>query len=145
MSQTDRAELVQTLRELALSFLRDAPQHTLSRASASTLSALERLGPQRITVLAEREVVTQPAMTGLVQRLEATGYLSRCADPGDGRASLVSITPKGSRALADRRRTHDRSIDARLANLSPEDLTTLSAAIPALTNLIEITENHAIV
>jgi len=142
MERTDRAELAQTLRELTLSFLRDAPRHDLSRAAAGTLSVLDRLGPQRITALAEREAVSQPSMTGLVQRLESLGYVERSADPEDGRASLVSVTAKGVEALEARRRVHDEVIEARLAELSEDDLRALAAAVPAIQQLISTTEAH---
>ena len=144
MESTDRAELAQTLRELTLSFLRDAPRHDLSRAAAGVLSVLDRLGPQRITALAEREAVSQPSLTGLVQRLEAAGYLERSADPEDGRASLVSVTPAGVGALQARRAAHDQMIEHRLAELSEEDLRALAGAVPALQHLISTTEAHVI-
>jgi DNA-binding MarR family transcriptional regulator len=140
VERTDRVELAQTLRELTLSFLRDAPRHDLSRAAAGVLSVLDRLGPQRITALAEREAVSQPSMTGLVQRLESLGYLERSADPGDGRASLVSVTAAGLAALESRRRLHDQIIDDRLAALSEEDLRALAGAVPALQHLISTTQ-----
>ncbi|HET8560235.1 MAG TPA: MarR family transcriptional regulator [Marmoricola sp.] len=141
METADRAELTQALRDLTLSLLRDAPRHELSRSAAGTLSVLDRLGPQRITALAEREAVSQPSMTGLVQRLEAIGYVIRSADPEDGRASLVAITPEGVAALQARRRLHDEAIDARLARLSTDDLQVLVAALPAIRQLIT-TETH---
>lgn len=137
MDAQARGELAETLRELTLSFLRDAPRHDLSRAAAGTLSVLDRLGPQRITALAEWEAVSQPSMTGLVQRLEAAGYLVRSPDPEDGRASLVSVTAEGVAALEARRRRHDEVIDARLARLSDEDLRALAAALPAIRRLVE--------
>ena len=90
------------LREFALSLVRDAPQDSLSRTAAATLSVLERGGPQRVTALAAHESVSQPAMTGLVQRLEAAGLVSRESDPGDGRAALIAVTPAGSAALSSR-------------------------------------------
>ena len=142
MEANDRAHLAQALRELTLSLLRDAPRHDLSRAAASTLSVLHRQGPQRITALAEREAVSQPSMTGLVQRLEAAGYLERAPDPGDGRASLVSVTAKGVEALEARRRVHDEVIEARLTELSEDDLRALAAAVPAIQQLISTTEAH---
>lgn len=138
-----RGELAEILRELALSMLRDAPPHRLSRSAAGVLSVLERTGPQRITALAEREAVRQPSMTGLVQRLEAAGLVSRTTDPEDGRASLVAITAAGSAELGERRRVHDRTIHAHLDELDPDDLLTLHRAVPALRHLIELTETHA--
>lgn len=127
----------QALREFALSIVRDAPQGPMSRTAAATLSVLDRSGPQRITALAELEAVTQPAMTGLVQRLEASGLVSRHADPEDGRATQIAITPAGTTELLARRLTHDDAISARLARLSPTDRELLAAALPALTHLTE--------
>ena len=137
MKQPDVSDLAQSLREFALSIVRDAPQGPLSRVAAATLSVLEREGPQRITTLAATESVTQPAMTGLVQRLEAAGLVNRQPDPDDGRAALIAITPVGSKELKARREHHDDAISARLASLSPEDHALLTAAAPALDHLTE--------
>ncbi len=125
------------LREFALSLVRDAPQDSLSRTAAAALSVLERGGPQRITTLATHESVSQPAMTGLVQRLEAAGLVSREADPVDGRAALIAITPAGSSELARRRQGHEDAISARLGLLSSYDRALLAAATPALVHLME--------
>jgi DNA-binding MarR family transcriptional regulator len=141
MKQLSTIDLAESLREFALSLLRDAPQSTLSRTSAATLSVLERRGPQRITALAEHESVTQPAMTGLVQRLEHSGLVSRRPDPLDGRATLIAITEVGSRELGERRRAHDDAIAARLDRLSPYDRALLAAAASAISSL---TETHVL-
>ena len=125
------------LREFALSLVRDAPQDSLSRTAAATLSLLERTGPQRITTLAAHESVSQPAMTGLVQRLEAQGLASRRSDPHDGRAALIAVTAAGSERLAARRQGHEDAITARLDLLSAYDRALLAAAAPALTHLME--------
>ncbi|MET0928997.1 MAG: MarR family transcriptional regulator [Aeromicrobium sp.] len=137
MTQPHLAELTTVLREFALSLVRDAPQTSLSRTAAATLSVLERGGPQRITTLAEHESVTQPAMTGLVQRLEASGLVAREPDPADGRATLVAITPIGAKELGVRRDAHDEVIATRLLQLSGYDRALLAAAAPALTHLME--------
>jgi DNA-binding MarR family transcriptional regulator len=140
MPQLANLDLARILRDLATSLMRDTPPGRLSRTAAATLSALDRLGPQRITTLARHESVTQPAMTGLVQRLEAAGLVERANDPDDGRASRIAITAAGTDALTTRRRGHDESIAARLAHLSAEDRAALDAAAPAITTL---TEHHA--
>ncbi|MCW2770586.1 MAG: MarR family transcriptional regulator [Aeromicrobium sp.] len=141
MRQPPPSELAESLREFAMSLVRDAPQSSLSRTAAATLSVLERHGPQRITTLAEHESVTQPAMTGLVQRLEHSGLVSRRPDPLDGRATLIAITEIGSKQLGNRRRGHDAAISARLDRLSPYDRALLAAAAPAIASL---TEPHAL-
>jgi DNA-binding MarR family transcriptional regulator len=137
MLQPHLAGLAPVLCEFALSLVRDAPQDALSRTAAATLSVLERGGPARITALATHESVSQPAMTGLVQRLEAAGLVSREADPADGRATIITITPAGSTELAARRQAHEDAIIARLDRLSSYDRALLAAASPALIHLME--------
>ena len=103
MAQPDLDHLARGLREFAGGLLRSTRADSLSRAAASTLSWLAREGAMRITTLAERDGVTQPAMTGLVQRLEASGLVTRKSDARDGRVALIDITPLGRRTLERRR------------------------------------------
>ncbi|KRC64018.1 hypothetical protein ASE12_04140 [Aeromicrobium sp. Root236] len=138
MAQPDLEHLAQALREFAGGLLRSTRTDLLSRTAASTLSWLSREGAMRITTLAEREAVTQPAMTGLVQRLEAAGLVSRKADARDGRAALIDITPRGREMLERRRAAQDAVIIDRLAGLSPDELAAVEAALPALYNVTEL-------
>jgi DNA-binding MarR family transcriptional regulator len=142
MTQPQTRDIAQVLREFATSVIRESPTSSLSRTAAGTLSALERLGPQRITALADREFVSQPAMTGLIQRLETTGLVSREQDPADARATLITLTATGLAALNQRRHLHDEAIAARLATLSPTDREALAAAAAAIINLTENNAHH---
>jgi DNA-binding MarR family transcriptional regulator len=107
----------------------------LSMTAAGTLATLERSGPRRLTVLAAREGVTQPAMTQLITRLEDAGLVRRAADPGDGRVVLVAITDDGRATLASRRARRAEKLAAILAQLSPDHRAALTAALPALAAL----------
>ena len=49
----------------------------------------------RITTLAARAGMTKQSMSALVYQLEDFGYLKRLPDPGDARAVLFYLTPKG--------------------------------------------------
>ena len=86
-----------------------SPPSGLSMTAAATLSGIERLGPQRLTVLAAREGVTQPAMTQLISRLEESGLVRREASPEDGRVvPSVNSAPNtvgrpSSRAMPENR------------------------------------------
>src|SRR5580704_3291935 len=90
----------------------------LSLTAAATLAAIERLGPQRLTALAAREGVTQPAMTQLITRLEDAGEVRRESDPEDGRVVLVTITDAGRATLAHRRDSRATRLAVILARLS---------------------------
>jgi DNA-binding MarR family transcriptional regulator len=115
-----------------------SPASGLSMTAAATLAAIERLGPQRLTVLAAREAVTQPAMTQLVSRLEESGLVRREASPEDGRVVLVVITDEGRAVLARRRSVRSERMAAIIAQLGPEHRAALAIALPALDALASI-------
>jgi len=110
----------------------------LSMTAGATLSTLERNGRCRLTALAGREGVTQPAMTQLVSRLQDAGLVSREADPTDGRVVQVSITDAGKTMLARRRARRADGLAGVLARLSAEHRAALANALPALDELAAI-------
>jgi len=115
-----------------------SPASGLSMTAAATLSGIERLGPQRLTTLAAREGVTQPAMTQLISRLEESGLVRREASPEDGRVVLVAITDQGRAVLARRRSVRSERMAAIIAQLGPEHRAALAIALPALDALASI-------
>jgi DNA-binding MarR family transcriptional regulator len=110
----------------------------MSMTAAATLATIERNGPSRLTLLAAREGVTQPAMTQLISRLEDSGLVRRGADPDDGRVVLVALTEEGRSTLARRRADRADRLALVLAQLSPEDRAALAAALPALAALAAV-------
>jgi DNA-binding MarR family transcriptional regulator len=107
----------------------------MSSSAVSTLVTLERTGPMRISELAEREQLTQPGMTTLVNRLEHDTYAERVPDPTDGRATLVRLTDAGRALIAERRRERTQALLAEVARLTPADQRALLAAVDALDHL----------
>src|SRR5919199_7017581 len=63
----------------------------VSRTETGLLAALSQR-PHRITELAVREGITQPAVTQLVNRMQQRGWVGRSTDPADGRVVLVKLT-----------------------------------------------------
>ena len=114
------------------------PRSELSLTAASTLRRLERNGPSRLCELHAPEVVSQPAMTQLVTRLEKEGLARRGSDPEDGRAVVVSITDAGREAVARRREGRTRALATLLEQLPAEEHAALVAALPALDRLSDL-------
>jgi DNA-binding MarR family transcriptional regulator len=104
----------------------------LSMTSASTLATLDREGPSRLTALAARQGVTQPAMTQLIARLQESGLVRREPDPADGRVVQVSITAEGKALIASRREQRSLRLAALLTQLDPGHRAALAAALPAM-------------
>jgi DNA-binding MarR family transcriptional regulator len=115
-----------------------SPASGLSMTAAATMAGIERLGPQRLTVLAAREGVTQPAMTQLISRLEESGLVRREASREDGRVVMVAITDEGRAMLARRRVGRTERLTGILAQLGPDHRAALASALPALDALASI-------
>jgi DNA-binding MarR family transcriptional regulator len=126
------AEVAAGLERLIGLFRWLSPPSGLSLTSAATLATLERGGPRRLTALAAREGVTQPAMTQLVARLQDAGLVDRVPDAADGRVVYVRITAEGQAVLARRRAVRAERVAALLTRLSPDEQAALVAALPAM-------------
>jgi len=133
------AELAADIERIVGLFRSLSPASGLSMTAAATLAGIERLGPQRLTLLAAREGVTQPAMTQLISRLEESGLVRREPSPDDGRVVLVAITEQGRATLAHRRSARAERLAGIIAQLSPDHRAALAAALPALDALASVT------
>jgi DNA-binding MarR family transcriptional regulator len=132
---SDVSTLADSIDQLARWSRRQVPP----TMSLSTLSALDRLdseGPLRVSDLTEREALTQPGMTLLVNRLAGAGLAERVPDPTDRRAVLVRVTEAGRAVLAERRGLRAHALRDRLVQLDPHDRDLLMAALPAIERLI---------
>jgi DNA-binding MarR family transcriptional regulator len=138
LKDLDQERLAATFERLFAALRRLNPPDGVSLTAASTLRTLERLGPHRISELAVREGVTQPAMTQLVSRLERDGLAHRSADPADGRAVIVSIADAGQRLLSDRRATRSAKLGQALSSLAAEDRAAIMSARHALECLADV-------
>lgn len=132
------AALAADLERIVGLFRSLSPASGLSMTAAATLASIERLGPQRLTVLAAREGVTQPAMTQLISRLEESGLVRREASAEDGRVVLVAITGEGRSVLAQRRAVRTGKLAGIITRLEPEHRAALASALPALDALASV-------
>lgn len=131
----DLDEIADGLERLSM-WMRRVATTQVSSSTITTLDTLRAEGPARISELAERESISQPGMTILVNRLEAAGWAERTPDPSDGRAALVRITAAGGAVLADRHAARTAAVRAKLADLDLADARRLAAALPAVERLI---------
>ena len=64
-------------------------------AQSGILFLLKRQDRRMISELGRILGIENSAMTGLVDRLEKSGFVKRVADPADRRALLICVTPEG--------------------------------------------------
>ena len=77
--------------------------------AASVLRHVTAEGPVRPVDLAGRLRMRPPALSRQLKNLEADGCIERVPSPGDGRGSLVQVTPRG-RTLMGRLEDGDREL-----------------------------------
>jgi DNA-binding MarR family transcriptional regulator len=97
-------------------------QHSLLMREYDVLYTLSKCdAPARMGELSQGVLLSQPALSRLVDRLEARGLVERVADPEDGRAVRVGLTPAGSELQRAVGRTHARSVAKAMRTLDPAE------------------------
>lgn len=83
--------------------------------------------PLRMSELNRHVLLSQPALSRMVDRLVDRGLVDRRTDQGDRRGVRLSLTPAGRRIQRDIGRPHARSVTRALSVLTPEELSQLAA------------------
>jgi DNA-binding MarR family transcriptional regulator len=115
----------------------------LSPSQQSVLASIAMHGPLTLGRLARIEQVTPPTITRIVARLEEDGLVARQVDEVDRRVSRVRLTAEGERRLEHSRQRRNAWLAARLAQLDPEQVRDLAAALPVLEALASHVEPDA--
>ncbi|WP_404434517.1 MarR family transcriptional regulator [Microbacterium lacus] len=99
----------------------------LSQAEYDVLLTVTR-SPEmtaRLRDVTANMLISQPSVSRLVERMVARGLISKCADPDDGRGSLVSATDRGAAEFRRLATAHGASIAERMSILTDAELAQL--------------------
>jgi DNA-binding MarR family transcriptional regulator len=111
----------------------------LSLGQSAVLGQIYRHGPMTPSELADRLRTKPQSLTRTFAALEEQALLRRMPDPGDGRQSLLSITPAGRHALREELRPRDAWIAAMIEReLTPAERDLLVIASGLLERLAEV-------
>jgi DNA-binding MarR family transcriptional regulator len=113
------------------------PDSPVSLSQLSALATLAKEGPMTPGALAVRERVRPPSMTRVIASLCDLGFIDRCAHPNDGRQVLVSVSAPGKELIEAERRASREWLQQRLAELEPEQRTTLLAAADLMRAIVD--------
>ena len=136
-------ELLETASRLRLAIVRTARRMRqeaggdLSPTIAAALATVERHGPLTPSELADIERVKRPTATRIAAALERDGLITRAADPADGRASLLAISPRGRDVLRRLRKRKNAYLSRRLRGLDAADVAALEHAAEVLEQMLE--------
>ena len=131
-------ELRIALSKLKRRLREQARANDFTDSQKSVLLRLDRDGPATVSALARAESVRPQSMRVTVAALEATGAVSGKPDPGDGRQTLIEVTPGLRKALnANRAAKEDWLLGAVQTLLSPQEQAELAAAVKLLQRIAE--------
>ena len=98
----------------------------LDTAAYGLLTILDREGPRRVTDLAATVGVGKPTVSRQIALLEDLGLVAKEADPHDGRAQQVALTPTGQSHIEELRGRRHAFFAERLASWGPDELAELA-------------------
>jgi DNA-binding MarR family transcriptional regulator len=119
------------------------PTNSLSVAQLELLSCLAEHPGARPGEIARLLHLAPNSVTTLLTGLRAFGMIDRSDDTSDRRAISLSLTETGALAVRAWQRTNTAILRAAVADLDPGWRHLLSAAIPALSELVQAIEASA--
>jgi DNA-binding MarR family transcriptional regulator len=111
----------------------------MSDAQLAVLATLRMHGRRTITALAERERVTAPSMTNMINGLEEQGLVVRTPDAEDRRRVQVDITDAGIAIVAQTIQRRDEALAEMLGELdfTETELATLREASALMRKVVD--------
>jgi DNA-binding MarR family transcriptional regulator len=109
----------------------------LTPARTHLLWELNRLGPSAQQALAATLKVSPRNITGLVDALEAGGFVIRRSHPRDRRATLVTLTDQGIQTIAEMEHERAQIASALIANLSSDQVEQLRQGLDSVAAQLE--------
>ena len=95
----------------------------------NVLLALGRNGPMKMSALGDHMLVAPANVTGLIDRIEAKGYVRRVRDPDDRRLWVIELTDEGSDLFREVSSSFRKYVGGLGSSLSPREL---AAAVASL-------------
>ncbi|MEC5190582.1 DNA-binding MarR family transcriptional regulator [Arthrobacter sp. MP_M7] len=101
-------------------------------AAYGLLSVIRRQGAMRLTDLASSIGVGKPSVSRQVALLERLGLVSKEADPLDGRAQMIRLTPTGEERMHEVQDARREVFRDRLGEWPTSELQNLSSSLARL-------------
>jgi DNA-binding MarR family transcriptional regulator len=130
------ARLKLSLNRIRERYLAQA-RHDVEYSTDLLISCIAAHGPMRSSALAEMVRSDPSTISRQVAALVRDGYVERRADPSDGRAALLAVTPAGQWLHQEHHRKRDEHYRELLASWSDEDLERFATLLGAFVDDLE--------
>ncbi len=143
-TEADRIELWREISNAWKQISRDAEKN-LSRLGICTtefkiLRILQEDGPTPMARLSDATLLSQPAITSFVDKLEERGMVRRERDKMDRRVIWITITSKGRSLFRRGLKIHSQFVSGLLAGLDDAELSRFSSIMKKLSSFDVQTE-----
>ena len=138
LASTLAAEIRTVFGKLKRRLREHGGRHDLTPSQVSVLLRLEKDGAATVSSLARAEGMRPQSMSAIVTRCRKSGLVRGAPDPGDGRQTLMSLTPKCLKWLQEGRAARQDWLTTTISQkLSAHEQEKLQAALELLTRLVE--------
>jgi DNA-binding MarR family transcriptional regulator len=137
MKRSILVALRRIIRAVDLHSHRLMEEHGLTGPQLAALHEIVRHGTASARNLARSLQVSQPTITGILDRLEQRGFVSRARNASDRRAIDVAITDEGQRALATAPPLLQERFSDELAKLHPWEQTMILATLQRVAAMMD--------
>ncbi|MDQ6778811.1 MAG: MarR family transcriptional regulator [Actinomycetota bacterium] len=107
----------------------------LTPTRISVLFTIARLGPIRLSELADEEGLNPTMLSRVISDFADAELVKRACDPDDRRAALVQITAAGRKLCARMRAERTDVLEVALAGLDEDERRAVEQALPVLEQL----------
>ncbi|MBN2445807.1 MAG: winged helix-turn-helix transcriptional regulator [Phycisphaerae bacterium] len=137
------AALRRIIRAIDLQSRRLVEEFGLTGPQLVTLEAAASLGPVSASVLARTVHLSRPTLTGILDRLERRGFISRDRDQRDRRSWSVGVTPAGQEILERTPSLLQNSFRQELAKLEQWEQTLILAMLQRIASMMDVEDLDA--
>lgn len=138
LTRTLATELRAVYRKLKLRLREHGGANDLTPSQTSVILRLEKDGASTVSSLARLEGMRPQSMSAIVAPLQQSGLVRGAPDPGDGRQTLMSLTPRCLKWLQEGRAARQDWLAATISQkLSVQEQEKLQTALKLLSRLIE--------
>lgn len=109
----------------------------LSLAEFRVLRMLRDQGSSPMVKLSGETLLSQPTITGLVDKLEELGFVERVRNLEDRREVLIALTTKGTGALSKAEQVHRQFVQRSLSVIPESEMSVLGRLLKRLADASE--------
>lgn len=121
--------MLELLKELRQQGIARAPETKWRLPGFAVMAALDEFGPASQSEVSRRLRFDPSDLVGIIDALEAEGWVVRARDERDRRRHQLQLTDAGYRALEDRVAAAERMLDAQLAPLDAQERATFQSLL----------------